>query len=109
MDDDYFPSPEDVAGEDGSYHYGSFLGGDPRTFRPDPESITPSELECWEEACVAADRVQVGKPCEEPSSGFVQVGDRMVHIQATMYGHGTQYLTAGPWKEWLSEIKKRLA
>ena len=82
-----------VVSDNNSYHYGSFLGGDPRTFRPDHECSEPYEVALWEEACIAADRIQVG--------------DRQVHIQAHRYGLGTQHTKPGPWREWLKDIRDK--
>ena len=96
-----------VVSDDNSYHYGSFLGGDPRTFHPDPECSEPYEVACWEEACIAADRIQVGVPQEIPTSRYIEDGDRQVHIQAHRYGLGTQHTKPGPWREWLKDIRDK--
>lgn len=34
--------------------YGVFLGGDPRTFEPDPEVCTDAEIAAWWRACQQA-------------------------------------------------------
>lgn len=43
-----------------STHYGSWMGGDPRRFAPDPECSTPEEREAHRLACEAAERGDPG-------------------------------------------------
>jgi len=44
------------------WEYGTFLGGDPRRFRPDPEASTIDERYRWIEACAAWDRGERPEP-----------------------------------------------
>ncbi len=49
--------------------YGSFEGGDPRNFTPDPEACSDAQHAAWEAACVLAKR-DVGARDLPPSGRF---------------------------------------
>jgi len=51
------------------FSYGFFPGGDPRTFRPDPDASTEAEQHAWEGACWWADELESrGLPVGVPGS-----------------------------------------
>lgn len=69
--------------------YGSFLGGDPRNFHPDPECSTDEEREAHRQACAAWDRG------ERPEiQGHIMIrdpitGGLVMHIARNSFGLGT--------------------
>lgn len=67
--------------------YGSFCGGDPRDFSPDPECTTPTEMENWRKACEAAEvAANPNLPCP---SGFERMSDgTVIHVLRCSFGLG---------------------
>jgi hypothetical protein len=68
--------------------YGSFYGGDPRRFHPDPECSTDAERAAHAEACKAWDR---GERPPEPlghESHYDASGKLIKHINRNPYGLG---------------------
>lgn len=65
--------------------YGSFNGGDPRRFSPDPECSTEAEREAHRVACA---RWDAGYRDEYPTHYFAQEGDAMIHVNRSAFGLG---------------------
>lgn len=67
--------------------YGSFCGGDPRNFSPDPECTTPQEYENWKRACAEAElAANPNLPCP---SGWERWPDGTVaHVLRLPFGLG---------------------
>lgn len=78
--------------------YGSFLGGDPREFSPDPECCTPEEMERHAADCASweagnhVDRgpnhLPLGTPTETPPDAIVHYRGGGGHITVNHYGLG---------------------
>lgn len=68
-------------------HYGYFCGGDPRTFHPDYESCTPTEIANHKAACELAEKLESERSLPCPS-GWEQWGDAVVHILRAPFGIG---------------------
>lgn len=69
-----------------TFMYGHFCGGDPRTFRPDREVCTPSEIAAWEEACAAWSRGEQCEPLRAPYA--VQGNGPAAFMDGSNYGVG---------------------
>lgn len=66
--------------EEKGCHYGSFDGGDPRRFTPDPECSTEAERAAWREDCASG-------TAQPPAGQFTGT----VFVEIAMYGLGTNH------------------
>ncbi len=70
--------------------YGSFTGGDPRKFTPDPDCATPEEIANHKRACGLANRVGSLANLDCPS-GYERLPDGgMAHVLKLPFGLGVQ-------------------
>ena len=74
--------------------YGYFHGGDPRSFHPDGECCSETEIARWKEACAKAEELEACRSLPCPS-GFQRMGDATVHVTRAPFGIGT-YVTEYP-------------
>ena len=66
--------------------YGTFMGGDPRDFTPDPESATPDEIARHKADCAAA---EAGKLAHKvPDCVAHQTDEGTVFVTRSSYGLG---------------------
>lgn len=70
--------------------YGSFPGGDPRCFEPDPEVCTVEELEAHAAACREADAIEAagGTVDWEASHRWLVVDGVVAHLASNPFGVG---------------------
>jgi hypothetical protein len=66
------PAEDRYPGDTQVIHYGSFPGGDPRRFSPDPEMATAEEIHRHSEACKEANTDQTKRNL--PPDGSVEPG-----------------------------------
>lgn len=75
--------------------YGSFGGGDPRRFYPDPECSTDAERVAWQTACDAwnrGDSVRIPSAHEATGANIEAmtiVGGQVVHVTEERFGLGS--------------------
>ena len=65
--------------------YGSFPGGDPRRFWPDPECSTEAEREAHRVACL---RWDAGYRDEYPTHGLYAAPGMVLHVNRSAFGLG---------------------
>jgi hypothetical protein len=65
--------------------YGSFPGGDPRRFSPDPECSTEAERDAHRVACA---RWDAGYRDEYPTHALYAEGGAVVHVNRSAFGLG---------------------
>lgn len=70
--------------------YGSFCGGDPRCFEPDPDGLMREELTAWVEACEAADE---GAVEHEGAHQWLFGNGVSMHVTRVMFGLGVNHST----------------
>jgi pentatricopeptide repeat protein len=74
--------------------YGSFTGGDPRKFSPDPECSTEAERGRHRKACDLWDEMEAKGETPTPEkcpSGYEQLPDgSVIHVLRAPYGLGVQ-------------------
>lgn len=81
--------------------YGQFLGGDPRTFTPDPECSTPEERAAHKAACDAYDRSE-REPTEVVSVAAAGKATVLTHYRN--FGLGTNVLREPRYKAFCEAV-----
>lgn len=73
----------------GEWAYGSFHGGDPRDFKPDPECSTDEERKAWREACAKAKKDDKARSLDDTHRWLPLEKGGAMHVQLSGFGLGS--------------------